>query len=726
VRFGQHHANQKSMISHAVTSRPLLKTRTITTAGCWLLVLLGAAACSALTAAAEGAPQESRFNTRYRWDFNSYGNTEGWTIPDPLKGAVMGGSLWLTFQREPPVKQPPIAHQIWGSSKFCDIDSPKGLGLPAQEITKVRMRILNLSPETDGFLFWRTKEKPDVDSGRVRFTMKPSLNQWQVLVCDVDTLWKGIIDQIRIRPALLRMRGDMWIDWIAITDGSIRPAKPRPDVCSDQVVPRVTLPGISQSDFKDAFKILDECLICNVPVHGFNYPVMGPGGAYGENWWQLDSSLNLSGAKWVNQGFAENVIRGFIEVQANNPDGRIDLWGGSPVRGQVADMSSIPRYFEVAYDVVCRSADRPLCEATYESMKKYLGFWLSPSKTDGNTSLVTGAIEDSFAQLTSEPQTEAEVDLNVAVALGCRNTAQLARRLNKPDEAQQYEEYFDHLRRAINQHLWNEKKGAYYNLNVKENKHVRRLICSTFDPLRLGIAPDERVQKLIPLLLDSKQFNWGIRPVTSIAMTDEAYVEAKGPYDGRAWLGDIWTMRNLPIIAGLCDVGRHDLAAELNWSTIRTFNTNCTEYVVPSTGSGEGVARYGWSASQYIQCIVEYLFGVDYDRLRNRLRIVPHVPPPLLGQRLALERLILPTGTDTRLQVQIDQPEPGWAQIQLEFEGRIPEGVIEVWLPADQRVPTRATDARGKSLRLQSTDVDLKHVRGVTLKPARKLSVRFE
>jgi hypothetical protein len=484
-------------------------------------------------------------------------------VPESLKGAVMGGSLWLAIQRIPPVQQPPIAHQIWGPPKAGDLDSPPGLDIPAASVTKVRLRLLNLSPETDGLLFWRSKAKPGVDAGVIRFTMQPDLKQWQVVVCDVDTRWQGIIDQIRIRPALLCLRGDLWIDWIALTDGAVRPAPSRPDVCSDAVVPRITVPGVTQTDFQEAFKVLDECLICNVPVHGFRYPVMGPGGAYGENWWQLDSSLNLAGAKWANQGFAENVIRGFIEVQQSNPDGRIDLWGGSPVRGQVADMSSLPRYFEIAYDVACRSADRALCEATCESMKHYLGFWLSPSKTDPRTGLVTGAIEDSFGQVTNEAQREVEVDLNVAVAVGCRNTARLARRLNQPTAARQYEASFERLRGAINQYLWNETSAAYYNYDLKQQRQVRRLICSTFDPLRLGIAPSQRVDKLLVLLLDPKQFNWGARPVTSIAMTDESYVEAKGPYDGRAWLGDVWTMRNLPIIAGLCDVGWHDLEAEL-------------------------------------------------------------------------------------------------------------------------------------------------------------------
>ncbi len=102
-------------------------------------------------------------------------------------------------------------------------------------------------------------------------------------------------------------------------------------------------------------------------------------------------------------------------------------------------------------------------------------------------------------------------------------------------------------------------------------------------------------------------------------------MEATGTYDGRAWFGDVWTLRNLPVINGLEDAGKHDLAAELAWSTIKTFNSNYCEFIVPSNGSGEGVQRYGWSASQYIQAIIENLFGIDYDFLNKRLRIVPHI-----------------------------------------------------------------------------------------------------
>jgi hypothetical protein len=171
-------------------------------------------------------------------------------------------------------------------------------------------------------------------------------------------------------------------------------------------------------------------------------------------------------------------------------------------------------------------------------------------------------------------------------------------------------------------------------------------------------------------------------------------VEATGAYDGRAWLGDIWTLRNVWVTSGLIESGYHDLAAELSWSTIKAFHRNYAEYLAPSTGSGEGVARYGWTAAQYIQSIVEHLFGVDYDRARNRLRIFPHVPPELARERLALRGLLLPDGA--RLDVTVHQGE-----VSARVQGKLAVKSIDVVaaLPAQGRL--RAESTRGAALPLQ-------------------------
>ena len=673
------------------------------------------------------------------WNFNKWADQEGWTVPLTFTGAVMGGALWLTFRPaiSDPNKIEQPRFQIYGNQSFIHassvIRSPKGLKLPASEAKKVRMRVLNLSPETDGYIYWRTSENPDKDAGPVRFTMEPGLKQWQEVVCHMDDRWVGTIDQITLAFAITAVRGDIWINHIAIADGMPHAQPLRPDVCSDRVVPQITLPGISQDDFHDAFKVLDENIITDVPVFGFKYPVMGPGGHYGENWWQLDSSLAVSGAKWANQRFAENVMRGFKGVQEQNPDGRIDLWGGSAIRGQVGDASSLPRLLEVAYDVARRTDDKLLRQEIYLMTKRYLDWWLSPVKRDPVTKLITAFFEESLSVTFATrqntdimPQTLAPMDTNVAVALGCYRASALARGLGKTEEAKRYMDEFNDIKRSINRYLWNETKQAYYNYNVRESKQLPTLICTTFDPLRMRIAPPKRVNDLIAKLLDPRLFNWGKLPVTTIAMTDNEFVEATGPYDGRQWFGDVWAMRNLPIIAGLEDVGRHELAAELAWATIKAFNGKYTEYLVPSTGEGGGVTRYAWSASLYITAIIEHLFGVDFDRIGGYLRVVPQIPIDLFSKELSLRQLIIPTGGDTRLNLRVKQTAIGKAQVDIGIDGDLPDGNMEILLPSSGNRPVVVTDERGRKLPIVRNPGDLVNVAGIRTPIRSSVRLQFE
>ncbi len=594
------------------------------------------------------------------------------------------------------------------------------------------MRLLNLSPLTDGYVSWKTDEALEKYSAELRFPIQANRNEWQEVVCHVDTRWSGRLDQFKLRFPGSTWRGDLWIASIELIDGLAQVEPARPDVCSDRVIPRLTLPGISQEQFADAFKVLDECLITQVPVFGFDQPVMGPGGAYGECWWQLDSSLAVAGPKWVNQEFAENVMRGFKTVQEANPDGRIDGYGAAAIPGQVGDVSSLPRLFELGYDVARRTESLSLRREIYGVMKRYLDWWLSPVKRDRATGLITATGEETFGgavmSLTAEqkPQTETAVDLNGAVAVGCARCATLASALGKSTESENFQNIFRDLSDAINSHLWSEKDGVYYNYNVREGKRIPRLICTIFDPLRLQIAPVSRVKRLLPKLVDPALFNWGRLPVTSIAKTEPDYVEQAGRYNGRQWYGDVWTMRNLEIVAGLRDSGCHGVAAELAWSTIKAFNANYTEYLIPSTGEGDGVRRYAWSASLYIQAIIEYLFGVDFDRLKGRLRIFPNIPKELFGQEIWLHEVILPHENSSRLSVKVNQSAPGKAEVEVLVSGSIPKMELLVLLPSDDVSPTVAVDERGRKISMAKGIGDLLNVSGVRLALSKSALIRFE
>lgn len=692
---------------------------------------------AALGEAATGIAPSSPPESPWRWSFDKWADQQGWTVNPEAVGAVLGGGLWLMTGTGTAVPRQieELGYEVSGLVQTPsgvpkprptpDLISPSGLGIPARQVKKIRMRLINLSPATDGFAFWRSTEHPGLDVGMVRFTMRPSLNQWQEVVAHMDDKWTGTIDSIRLNMATSQVRGDIWVGWIAITDGALWVAPPRPDVHSDKVVPRIALPGISQADFKGAFDALDTCLITHVPVFGVTRPIMSPGGYWGENWWQLDSSLAMIGTKWVNQDFAENAFLGLKGAQDQNPDGRIDLYGASAMRGQIGDVSSVPRTLEVAYDVARRNGDKDNLENIYLLMKRYADWFLSPVKRNAATGLITAAGEETFSATEGAPQSTAPMDLNVAVALGCHNLSDLAARLGKTQDAARYRQAFEQIKQGINQYMWNEADGVYYNYNAAEKKQDKRLICTTFDPLRLGIAPPAMVQKLIPKLTDPALFNWGTRPVTTIAKTEPDYVEETGNYNGKQWNGDIWTMRNLPIVAGLADVGRHDLAAELAWETIKEFNNNYREFVIPSTGKGFGAENYAWSASLYIQAVIEYLYGVDYDRMKRRLRVLPRVPLELMGKDLSLSQLIIP-GQEARLSLRVKQTAPGQGVIDVAFSGAVPEGEMEILLPGNETKSTKVTDGGGRRLPVVKNPEGLTNVIGVRIPMRSSVSVRFD
>ena len=663
------------------------------------IVAAGALICMAVPCCAESYKH---------WEFSRYNDRQGWTVSPNALGVVMGGGLWVALnpkESDPSKIAAPMYQDHGDGGAYYDpgteILSPRNLNIMTASGRQihVRVKLLNLSPATDLFLRWRTREQArgwgEADGLRKSFVdtpqskhcaLKSDLKKWQEIVCFVDMRWRGVIDQVELYSPLA-IRGDIWISSIEVVTGAMEPIRERPDVSSASVVPKINLPGISQLGFAAAFKALDECLIVDVPIYGFTHPFMGAGGLYNSSgWWVLDSSVTVAGAKWANEGFAEGVLEGFHDVQAENPDGRIDESGLSVARGQVGDVSQPPLFFQVAYDVARRTSDIQLRVRIYQTMKQYLDWWLSPAKRDGRTGLISGVVDETFGEPEYDsrgifPQSVAPVGLNVDVAVGAARTAQLAADLGKEEESQIYHRAFLELTRAINDILWDESDGVYYSYDLQHHHLRKRLLVTTFDPLRLAIAPASRRERLLKRLVDPHQFNWGKVPLTSLAMTDPGYVEREGLAGDQAWNGEVEIYRNMDVVTGLEDSGRPDLAAELNWATVKGFYPNYGEYLLPSSGESGGVRGFGVSASLTIEAIVEHLFGIDFDRTHQKLRIEPHVPKALYGREIALKDLILPTGGDTRLSVRIKQSGNGIARIVVNTSGVVPELSLEVTLP---------------------------------------------
>ena len=468
----------------------------------------------------------------------------------------------------------------------------------------------------------------------------------------------------------------------------------RENLNGDDVVPKITFPGITQADFKDAFNVLDECLVM-VPRLGFKFPFIAPGGRYGACWWQLDASLALNGAKWANQHFSENVLRGFAGVQ--RPDGRIPLYGYDKVPDW-PECSSLPKLFASAYAVLKHTNDKELIQTTYSCLKKYMDWWYSAAKRDDETGLITGVFEESLPAIENRLKAVAQVDLNVEVAVGCNIMAKLAKQLGFTSDYKMYIALEKEIKAGINKYMWDETKGAYYSYLIKEKKLDDKLICYTFDPFRLNIAPKDRIPKMINMLTDNKYFNWENNAITSAAKTDKSYNESVGVYNGApAWSGDIWTLRNEAAIQGLEDIGRYDLASYLSLKTVNLFNANYSEFIKPSDGSGNGEKRYAWSASQYIQILIENIFGIDYDGFSKNITIRPNLNEALTGKDISLERLLLPDGN--RLNLYISNRSDS-ISIKYSITGDNNDMNIIIALPTNNNTVYKVVNKQRKGLKL--------------------------
>jgi Mannosylglycerate hydrolase MGH1-like glycoside hydrolase domain len=499
------------------------------------------------------------------------------------------------------------------------------------------------------------------------------------------------------------------------------------DLNGKDVVPIINFPGVNQNDWQDAFSVLQSCTVTNLPVHGFTHPFTYPGGLYDKwwyridsinvlgvklpteptfekFWWELDGSLALSGAKWVNEDFAENVMRDFINVQ--KPSGRIPLFSLDKL--SQSRVSAFPVLFEIGYDIAERSNDETLVRQIFSCLRKYLDWWLSQSvRRDSTTGLITGIFEESLPPDEGDFFTRAPVDLNCEVIIGCDNVARLAKFTGDIADYLKYKKIGQSLRNSVNKYLWAD--SAYYPYNVKKRILSNRLTSNAFYPLEDSIATEDRIKKLVNILTNNRYFNWNDNPVTTAAKSDSEYNETPGVYNGKQWLGDIWTMKNVAIIQGLEDIGRYDLASYLSYKTVMLFNNNYSEFIIPSTGLGQGQLQYCWSASQYIQILIEHIFGIEYDEFNKTITIMPRLDRSLLGKSLSLDSLLLPD--NNRLYTHIRFDDNGNVSINYQITGNEKnEMKVVIALPANGKTQFKAIGRKNRNLALNEINKGLGNI----------------
>lgn len=243
------------------------------------------------------------------------------------------------------------------------------------------------------------------------------------------------------------------------------------------------------------------------------------------------------------------------------------------------------------------------------SLKKYLQHqnglyvtdWASMDNSPRNRYLGCGL------DISSEMALLAKSLLSIAQVLGEGDMITI-----DPDIISLLEKEYSHLKILINDLLWDEEVGFYFDL-AKDGKRAPVKTAAAFWTLAAEIAPPERAATLAAWLEDKNTFCRAHR--VPVCAADEEGYDPEGGY----WRGSVWAPMNAMVVYGLKQYGYDSLAKEIALNHLdcvaQVFASTGTiweNYAADSVSSGNADNKdfVGWSGIGPIAFLLEYAIGL--------------------------------------------------------------------------------------------------------------------
>ena len=207
--------------------------------------------------------------------------------------------------------------------------------------------------------------------------------------------------------------------------------------------------------------------------------------------------------------------------------------------------------------------------------------------------------------------------------------AYIAGRLALADEAARYNDMAAVLKKAVQEHCWDEKDGMYYSVDINllpytgEPEYIfgkpfvlhegaprdypcliQRLGCwSGFMALWAGIATEQQAERMVKEnLMDERTFcaPYGVRTLSKL----EKMYNMRPTHNPSNWQGPIWGVSNYMVFRGLADYGFKKEARTLARKTIALYGSDLKkegalhEYYNPDTG--EPIINKGFQNWNYL------------------------------------------------------------------------------------------------------------------------------
>jgi hypothetical protein len=257
-------------------------------------------------------------------------------------------------------------------------------------------------------------------------------------------------------------------------------------------------------------------------------------------------------------------------------------------------------------------------EPMLEKLEKYLDYWLWYCDLDKNGLSVWDSADHSGMD-NQMPRADAYgswtvegTDLNIYLVRELQAMAKLVERRGLADKARRFRDASRAIRQAVDDLLWDERDGFYYDRNERTGKPIRIKTIAGLLPLWLDHLDAGRAKRLVEEHLLNPDAFWLKYPVASWAKDEPGYDQDATDW-GCNWRGTTWIPTNYVLMHGLMRHGYEDTARELAYRTFDLAlarNRTTREYYNAETGEGKGLDPFwGWSALAYfmpLECELAY------------------------------------------------------------------------------------------------------------------------
>jgi neutral trehalase len=214
------------------------------------------------------------------------------------------------------------------------------------------------------------------------------------------------------------------------------------------------------------------------------------------------------------------------------------------------------------------------------------------------------------------------VDFTAQQALNALYLARIAEAVGEDEMAAECRSEHAALAERINELMWDEEAGYYWDLDTAGAPVPARTI-APFWTLLAKVAPPDRARRLVEHLSNPAEF-WRPHVFPSLSADHHLYSP-----EGNYWRGSVWPLTNYAVIKGLSRCGHAALArqaaenhvgqmAAIYKETGTIWENYSPEHPVPGN-----IAKHdfvGFSGLGPIALLIEEILGIEVDAPANTIR----------------------------------------------------------------------------------------------------------